>query len=136
MLELKLLAFLRFSSSYVLGLSDYRDTTLHRFCSQGPLPSTGGTGFCTVQDKREKLIHLWFQTDTEGSSSMAPDAVCCARQERFSACAPSSQEKVARTLSPAIPKALFPQPRNVALFQFGFFFFLNWCNCYKLNLMF
>lgn len=134
MLELRLLAFLRFSS-YVLGLSDYRDTTFHRFCSLGPLPSTGGTGFCMVQDKREKLIHLWFQTDIDGSSSMAPDALCRVGQERFSACALSSQEKVSRMLSPAIPKAPFPQPGNVTLFQFGVFF-LNWCNCYKLNLMF
>lgn len=35
-------------SAYVLWLSDYRDTAFHRFCSLGPLPSTGhilnGTG--------------------------------------------------------------------------------------------
>lgn len=49
--KLRLLAFLRFSSSYVLGLSDYRDTALHRFCSLGPLPSTSGTRFCTVREK-------------------------------------------------------------------------------------
>lgn len=133
MLELRLLVFLRSSSSYVLWLSACRGSTFHRFLSLGPLLSPG----CILRGagKEGRVNRSGLQSDFDGCSDVPPDALCPVGQEHFSACGHSSREKVCARAVLLFQRQLFPRAGNVAFFQFSIFS-LKLCNFYKLNLMF
>lgn len=137
MLELRLLAFLRFSSSYVLGLSDYRDTALHRFCSLGPLPSTSGTRFCTV---REKSWYIYGSRLTLTGPAAWPQMLCAVLGRNALVLVRRAARTRWHTRS-VLPfqRHLFHSQEKLHYFSLGFFFFwigvtvINWTWCSEMK---
>lgn len=118
MLELRLLVFLRSSSSYVLWLSACRGSTFHRFCSLGPLLSPG----CILRGagKERRVNRSGLQSDFDGCSDVPPDALCPVGQEHFRACGHSSLEKV-RAQSCCSKGSFFHRQEMLHSFSLAFF---------------